>query len=131
MRTKDSMPLSVPASSVQATVKRWKEVEGGGRRWKERGAVTNKQRMEITLRAITKLKRSIPKHLETSRFEVTASIGVNVTRRTVTSPPRREGLRRRRPRKTPLLKKKLLCTLCSLLQKCWTKKIFRCNSVVR
>ena len=37
------------------------------------------------------------------------SIGVTVTRRTVTSALRREGLCRRRARKTPLPKKKQLC----------------------
>ena len=102
------MQICVPVNSVQSIII--------VKKWKEQGALSKKPRMgdprKITARAIDKLNTSLKKDSTTFRNELVddmASIRVNVTRQTVTNAQQREGLRRRRARKSPLLRKKHLC----------------------
>jgi transposase len=100
-----SKQFNVPVSSVQSIIKKWKQ----------QGAVSNKPRTgaprKITPRACSKLVRSVKKNPRTTRKELVeemASIGVSVTRQTVTNTLQRVALRKYRARKVPLLKKKHL-----------------------
>lgn len=97
-----SKQFNVPVSSVQSIIKKWKE----------QGSVTNKPRTgapkKINLRACSKLVRMVKKNPRTTRKELVeemSSIGVNVTRQTVTNTLRSEGLRKYQARRVPLLKK--------------------------
>lgn len=100
-----SKQFHVPISTVQSIIKKWKH----------QGSVSNKPRTgapkKITPRACSKLVRIVKKNPRTTRKELVeemSSIGVSVTRQTVTNALKNEGLRKYKARRVPLLTKKHL-----------------------
>lgn len=100
-----SEQFKIPISTIQSIIKKWKE----------QGSVSNKPRTgapkKINPRACSKLVRIAKCNPRVTRKELVeemSSIGVNVTKQTITNVMKSKGLRRCQARKVPLLKKKHL-----------------------